>query len=316
MCKTIVVISMFVSLADSGQGELFVQGSDGWFAKRKHKMTGSKPSSIMFDCKDEASYLKLWSIIFGETRPEPFDARQMLAVNWGKDMEDVAAKRFYETLPGTILFETSIIDHPTYDWIAASPDGYIVRVETDGDGLPIKPYNVIERANLEIKCPASHLRDADGNVMPYAMAKELKKKKNPPYYYLTQLHFEMVALGTPITYFHMWTPWFSKVWVVHFDHKYWEETMAVLDAFRRKEIPWEVLDSKIQTWKNTSQAICRRYTPVYEWQHAPEGGWEKEATAIAQAPLKKSLPEQQLKIHPWYSDGEKHLLKSLFPGLC
>ena len=103
-----------------------------------------------------------------------------------------------------------LLDHPVYDWIAASPDGYVVRLETDEHNMPKKPYKVIERAALEIKCPGSNLRDANNVPMPFEMAKSLKKKKNPPYYYMTQLHFEMVALGTPITYFYMWTPWYSK----------------------------------------------------------------------------------------------------------
>ena len=298
---------MFVPLSQLGS-RACEQGSEEWFKKRKHKMTGSKPSSIMFDCVDEASYHKLWSIIFGEQKQEPFNERQTLAVNWGKDMEDVAAKQFYETLPGTVVYETSIIDNPAYDWMAASPDGYIVRLDTDEHGQVKRPLKVVERANFEIKCPASHLRDADGNPMPRAMAKELQKKKNPPYYYLTQLHFEMVALGTPNTYFYMWTPWYSKVWKVFFDHAYWEETVALLDAFRRKEVPWNVLESKIKTWKNTSQAICRKYKPIYEWTHAPEGAFDE--------PVVPKLPPQPIKVNPWYSDEEKQYLKSLFPQLC
>jgi putative phage-type endonuclease len=304
---------MFVPLSEQGElaGHQFEQGSEEWFEKRKHKMTGSKPSSIFFECKDEESYHKMWSIIFGEVKPDPFDDRQMLAVNWGKDMEDVAAERFYNTLPGTIVYETSIIDHPTYDWIAASPDGYIVRVETDDNGQAVKPYKVIERANFEIKCPASHLRDAEGVPIPYEMAKCLKKKKNPPYYYLTQLHFEMVALGTPVTYFYMWTPWFSRVWKVHFDHHYWQECISVLDAFRRKNLPWEVLHSKIQTWRNTSQAIARKYQPLYDWEHAPEGVWEKHEMKSLK-PVKMSLPEKEILAHSWYSPEEKSILKQLF----
>jgi len=307
---------MFVPLSEQGTlaGHQFVQGSEEWFEKRKHKMTGSKPSSIFFECKDEAGYHNMWSIIFGDKKPPEFDEKQQKAVNWGSDMEDVAAERFYKTLPGTIVYETSIIDHPSFDWIAASPDGYIVRVETDESGQAVRPLQVIERTNFEIKCPGSHLRDANGEVMPYEMAKALMKKKNPPFYYLTQLHFEMVALGTPVTYFYMWTPWFSRVWKIHFDHAYWEESMSVLDAFRRKELPWEVLGAKIQSWKNTSLVICRKYTPLYDWNHAPEGEWDKAAVAAA-APVKLTLPEKEVVAHAWYSEEERAMLAKLFPQL-
>ena len=37
-----------------------------------------------------------------------FNERQSRAVHWGKEVEDLAAKQFYETLPGTIVRETSI----------------------------------------------------------------------------------------------------------------------------------------------------------------------------------------------------------------
>ena len=236
------------------------QGTPEWFERRKHKMTGSKPSSIMFECKDEASYHNMWDIVFGNKKPPPFDAEQQKAVDWGSNMEDPACEQFYKTLPGTTVYEASIIDHPTYDWIAASPDGYIVRTENG---------QVIERAALEIKCPGSKLRDQQGNPDPYLMANSLRKKKKPPYYYMTQLHFEMVALNTPITYFYMWTPWFSKVWKVHFDHRYWKQTMAVLAAFRHKNLPWDVLKSKIHAWIGTSKAIAYQYDAIYEWEHQP-----------------------------------------------
>lgn len=304
---------MFVTLKQQNT-DAVEQGSDAWFKKRKHKMTGSKPSSIMFECKDEASYFKMWDKVFGEAPPEKFDERQQAAVDWGSNMEDPACEQFYKTMPGTIVYETSIIDHPTYDWIAASPDGYIVRIETNEDGSAKRPFDVIERAAFEIKCPGSHLRDNEGKPMPLAMAKNLMKKKNPPYYYITQVHFEMIALGTPITYFYMWTPWYSKVWKIHFDHSYWEETMAVLSAFRHKEVPWNILESKINAWKNTSQAIARQYTPIHEWKHAPsEDSFVEKKNEIVQT--FKNMPETKLITHSWYSQEEKNILKTLFPKM-
>lgn len=278
---------MFVPLSKIGDD--VEQGSELWFQKRKHKMTGSKPSSIMFECKDELSYQNMWDIVFGNAKPPPFDEKQQAAVDWGSTMEDHACEQFYKTLPGTIVFETSIIDHPTYNWIAASPDGYIVRVKTE-NGQIVQPMQVEERAAFEIKCPGSNLRDSNGKPCPYQMAKNLKKKKNPPYYYMTQLHFEMVALGTPVTYFYMWTPWFSKVWKVDFDHSYWRETMEVLSAFKHKIVPWCVLKSKIDAWINMSKAIARKYTTIHEWDHTP----------------KPSIP-----IHPWYTPFEKEWIQKI-----
>lgn len=266
---------MFVPLQETQ----IQQGTEPWFQRRKHKMTGSKPSSIMFECKDEKSYLNLWDIVFGNKKPEPFNQEQQKAVDWGSTMEDVACKQFYTTLPNTTVYETSIIDHPVYDWIAASPDGYVER----------NINGVIEKAALEIKCPNSKLRDSAGNPEPFKMARELKKKKHPPYYYMTQVHFEMVALNAPHTYFYMWTPWASKLWKIQFDHAYWKQTMNVLAAFKHKNIPWAVLHAKIKEWIMASKAIAKQYHTIEEWEHRPN----------------------MITIHPWYNQFEKKWVKKI-----
>ena len=296
---------MFVPLNDEGGPE---QGSEKWFKRRKHKMTGSKPSSIMFECKDVSSYTLIWDRIFGHGEREKFDEEQQKKVDWGSNKEDEACETFYKHLPGTIVYETSIIDHPVYNWIAASPDGYIVRIEVDQNNTPIR-YNgklkVIERANLEIKCPYSqYFPDC------YKMAKELKKKKSPPYYYMPQIHFEMVALGTPITYFVMWTPWMTVYWRIKFDLSYWVQTMDVLDAFRKKIIPWDALKSKINAWIQTSQAFANKQKVHGIIMSVEQRIWDKE---IEKELKPKERPHSnKLPIYKWYTQTSKNILQTLY----
>lgn len=251
---------MFVPLKQMGGDMGPEQGTDAWFARREHKMTGSKPASIMFDCKTEQDWKQLHDRFFGEAPPETFNDEQQGFVDWGSKHEDIAVQELIKRLPNTIVYETSIIDHPTYDWMAASPDGYIIRV----DDITKDEPKVVERAALEIKCPLSKYRN---NL--FKMNDEMCKKKHPPYYYMTQIHFEMVALGCRTTYFYMWTPVRSHLWKCSFDDSYWVQTVAVLDAFRRKNIPWPVMKSLIDAWKNTSKGYANKHLPIAEWDHRP-----------------------------------------------
>jgi putative phage-type endonuclease len=303
----------FISLAQQGGDIGPEQGSPEWFENRKNKMTGSKPSSIMFDCTDEQSYNRLWAQYFGGEKPPEFDESQQAAVDWGSNNEDNAAMEFIKQMPGTLVYETSLIDHPVYKWMAASPDGYIVRLETENGEIK-KPYKVLERAAFEIKCPGSRYRDHEGNVKPSVMMKSLEKKSNPPYYYMPQVHFEMVMLGTPVTYFYMWTPWYSKVWKINFDHDYWVQTVAVLKAFYEKEIPFECLLGKIQNWKQTSQAISRNYKTLQSFQHAPEGALEKiiEANTKPKISVKTDIKVEEITKFAWYNNKDLELLSKMY----
>ena len=288
------------------------QRTPEWFEARKGRMTGSRPGSIMFEVTDEESYNLMWAQIFGDGPKTEFSKEQQAKVDWGREKEDEACLKYIELMPGTIVYECSVIQHPTMDWIAASPDGYIVRLAHE-NGVIKTPHEVVERAAFEIKCPGSHLRDTEGNVMPDAMMKFLKKKQNPAYYYLAQCHMEMVALGTPINYFYMWTPWYSRVWKITFDQSYWEQTIQVLKAFKERNLPFPVLKSKIDQWIQTSRSICQKIKPHQSFEHAPEG-----AIVHSIEKATKKLPTQQVVSTSsvtkwgWYEQKDNELLTKMF----
>lgn len=304
----------FITLSQQGGNAGPEQGTPEWFNNRKNKMTGSKPSSIMFDCVDQESYDRLWGQYFGGEPAPEFDETQQAAVDWGSNMEDVACLEFIRQMPGTFVFETSLIDHPIYKWMAASPDGYIVRFKTDDNKQLIKPLQVLERAAFEIKCPGSRYRDSEGNVQPDVMMKSLEKKANPPYYYMAQVHFEMVMLGVSTTYFYMWTPWYSKMWKIDFDHDYWVQTVGVLKAFYEKEIPFKCLFSKIKNWKATSQVISRKYKTLQSFMHAPEGAIEQmiQKTNMPKIKVAENIDIKEVVKFNWYTEKDLNLLKMFY----
>ena len=126
-------------------------------------------------------------------------------------------------------------------------------------------------------------------------------------------NFEMVMLGTPVTYFYMWTPWYSKLWKIPFDKVYWDETVATLKAFKEKEIPFPQLKAKIDAWKAMSQAICRKNKALQTFQHAPEGALEKviENNTTSKVPSCVVTPDNVVKFS-WYNQKDLNLLTKMF----
>ena len=65
--------------------------------------------------------------------------------------------------------------------------------------------------------------------------------------------------GVRKTYFFMWTPVRSHLWVIGFDDDYWRLTVDVLLAFKERVIAWPALEEMIKKWKRVSQAFARKH---------------------------------------------------------
>lgn len=235
---------MFISLAQQGS-KMPEQGTQEWLDSRKGLMTGSKPANIMFEVKDAMSWDHMWSVWFAGKPDKPFSEEAKRRMAWGSDHEDEAAAQLAREVNG-IFFETPLIKHKMYPWIAASPDGLMMHLNDDN--------TLRELVNVEIKCPLMEYVD-----QPQKLAQKMAAKKSPPYYYMPQIHFEMCMSGVRKTYFFMWTPVRSHLWVIHFDDDYWRQTVDVLLAFKERIIAWPALEQMILAWKRTSQAFARKH---------------------------------------------------------
>lgn len=127
-----------------------VQGSDAWLKLREKRMTGSKPSSIMFDLKSAEDWDRLWNEMFGDAKPKPFSDEARARMDYGSRTEDTAAALIQKVVPGSIFFECPLIPHSVYNWIACSPDGYLVQFEHDSNGVPLPSFTVKKRYNIEM----------------------------------------------------------------------------------------------------------------------------------------------------------------------
>jgi len=285
---------MFVSLKDRGDSTP-EQGSDEWFRFRRGRMTGSKPSSMCFSwspwepaevinikrCDNRSildvvfedgvrtkafrkrcpqfgatikvkkpatkeSWQKQWDIVFSGDK-EAFDDNALARMAWGSKHEDSCVKTLLNVFPTSIFYEIPCLTHPLYKWIAASPDGLMTL-----DGV---------KYNVEIKCPFSGVYEYDADAPlrnSFKMIKKLKTKKTPPYYYMTQIHFEMTMQRVSKTIFAMWVPGHMRLWKMEFDPVYWAITLDALDAFYKRIVPVKVLDQKMNRWINMSQSYANK----------------------------------------------------------
>lgn len=231
------------------------QGSAEWFALRRKRMTGSKPASIMFEVKDLQSWTRVHNEMFGDGKPEPFSEEAIARMQYGSDTEDVAAMLIQQHMKGSLFFECPLVPHPCLNWIAASPDGYMVVFDTDENGQIRPELKVNMRYNIEIKCPLYEFLDD-----PIEMKKRMKKKKHPPYYYMPQIMFEMTMSRVRTTLFIMYSPPLTHVWRIQYSLLLWKQTLDVLKSFKDRTCTWPNMEKKIKDWVNE----CRRFAQKHK----------------------------------------------------
>ena len=125
------------------------QLSDEWFLARKGKLTASRVGEIMPGKR--GAYLKARDDLLSELVNQRLGVREeprgmhfaQKAMDWGTKWEPVA-RQAYELKTGDLCEELGLIDHPTLEGMAASPDGKLILKDT----------------LIEIKCPFSDKQDA------------------------------------------------------------------------------------------------------------------------------------------------------------
>lgn len=183
-----------------------------WYRARIGQITGSKVSDIMKSGRkkeevfSETAKAYLYQLagerlfnpdflndddVFGDYLDESSVTTK--AMRWGNEQED-AARRLTPDILGYDIEEVSLCAHDTIPYFAASPDGMIRNIDSNG-----------HLGVLEIKCPKI------GTFMQYKhlihSAQDLKVVK-PEYYW--QMMAEMDCTGAVSGVFVTYCPWLSQ----------------------------------------------------------------------------------------------------------
>lgn len=197
------------------------QRSEEWFAQRVGRITGSKIGAILglspFATPDD-----VLRDMVREYHGAEKDFKGNIATEHGTRNEPNAlADYVIET--GNQVNEAPFVLHPDFDWLGASPDGYV------GDDKLI-----------EIKCPFGKRHETDDNAF-------LPISEQP--HYMAQMQYQMLCTGRFECDFYQWSPYASKLEVVKFDPAYIEETLPLLKTFYERyleeikpENAWRYLD--------------------------------------------------------------------------
>lgn len=237
------------SLQDQGLEDAPEQGSDAWLAGRVGRITGSKPGDLFFNFKQESDWDEILEKWFGDKR-EDFDAVAKKRMAWGSKHEDTAVNVMVDNIPNLHFFECPMI--PIDDVYAASPDGAVIvfnRTVDKSSALStdkLSADDVAWFANVEIKCPGGGIGKSWQE-----MAEVIRKKwKRPAVYYMVQIHMEMASQKTKETLFVAWTPLLTRMWRIPFDESFWNLCLETMDNFRLKNVPFEVMKSKVEKMKS------------------------------------------------------------------
>ena len=111
-----------------------------WFLFRGKMLTASEMAAALGIDK----YKSRKQLMKQKLRPVKIQSGDSIACAWGNKYEDEAVAK-YERVTGRKVLPFSLIQHPKYTWLGASPDGVSV-VENDPTAEPV---------GLEIKCPFS-----------------------------------------------------------------------------------------------------------------------------------------------------------------
>lgn len=106
------------------------QGTAEWLAARSGKITASIAAACL-GAHPHMSRQEAWRQVLGTAKD-----KSNKHTNWGTEYEP-RAREDYEIVTGNFVVETGFWVHPVYEWLGASPDGFIGTAR-----------------GLELKCPS------------------------------------------------------------------------------------------------------------------------------------------------------------------
>ena len=197
------------------------QRSAEWFAARRGRVTGSMVGAVLGldpNCTREEAMRRMVRSYQGL----PSEFKGNIATQWGVTHEDEAREALEYEL-GVDVLPASFVVHPKFNWLGASPDGY-----------------VLDERVVEIKCPFG-LRDK----LPPVPFKTVEEQ---PHYH-AQMQIQMFVTGRGLCYFWQWTTHESKLDMVKFDQKWIDKNFPKLEAFYQEFLA--ICDDEIGDKLNT-----------------------------------------------------------------
>lgn len=155
-----------------------------------------------------------------------------IATNYGQQHEPLAVLDFMSEHNVTVE-DAGFYVHPEYDWLGASPDGFV------GDD-----------ALIEVKCPFS-LRNGG----------EFKSIVEQPHYH-AQIQVQLAATGRSTCFFYQWAPHGTRTEVVEFSESWWAENLPRLHEFYLRYL--EELGNPAHLEERTKIISGKRYERLLE----------------------------------------------------
>lgn len=202
------------------------QGTAQWHNARTGKLTASRVGAAL----GVNPWQKPDDLIRAMVRESHGAAPEFvgnIATNYGQQHEPLAVLDFMSEHNLTVD-DAGFYVHPKYDWLGASPDGFV------GDD-----------ALIEVKCPFS-LRNGGG----------FKSIVEQPHYH-AQIQVQLAATGRSTCFFYQWAPYGTKTEVVEFSESWWAENLPRLREFYDRYL--EELDNPAHLAERTKIINGKRY---------------------------------------------------------
>ena len=171
------------------------QRSAAWHAARRGKLTASNLGAAM----GQVSYVSRKQAFLRATGQEEFVGN--VACDWGTANEANGIME-YQALTGNVVQATGLHIHPTYNWMAGSPDGFV-----GNEGM------------IEVKCP--YYRRKDGS----------RAHATVPGHYYMQMNALLEITERAWCDYVCWTPETVKIYRVYRNSQFFEAMLPFYSQF-------------------------------------------------------------------------------------